>query len=325
MKIFSADGGGYLGLATAAFITETERHFQTRFCDSFELFCGTSTGAIVALGLASGMTGSEITDLYETLGREVFKNRFRWYRFARFPRGLFIALYSNVPLRKALNDAFGDATVGSLLEKGKKVLVTSFSVTNGKPRVFKTDHSPELTRDNGYFLKDIALASAAAPFYFPVVRLTCPNTGTVESFCDGGVYANHPALIGFIEAISHLKSNADDVSVLSLSTPRSDIGQPDAGLGWLQRQVLSRGLFFWRTSVFNMMIDGTSEIAHQSLLRLIDWNLGEKSRYQRISFPKPKGLEMDIADARATATLKQLGSTCAHDGPTRNRISQFFN
>ena len=57
MRILSIDGGGYLGLATAAFIDGVERHFKTTLHDEFELFCGTSTGAIIALAIASGMSG----------------------------------------------------------------------------------------------------------------------------------------------------------------------------------------------------------------------------------------------------------------------------
>lgn len=129
MKIFSADGGGYLGLSTAAFIEATDRHFEIKYADVFELFCGTSTGAIVALGLASGMSGSEIVALYEKLGREVFRNYFRWCRYARFPRALFIAMYSNEALKNALKSAFGDLTVGDLLKNNKKVVITAFSVT----------------------------------------------------------------------------------------------------------------------------------------------------------------------------------------------------
>jgi patatin-like phospholipase/acyl hydrolase len=76
MKILSIDGGGYLGLATAAFIAETERHFRTSYHENFDMFCGTSTGAIIALALASGMSGEEITSRYEKLGKSVFYNPF---------------------------------------------------------------------------------------------------------------------------------------------------------------------------------------------------------------------------------------------------------
>lgn len=323
MKIFSADGGGYLGLATASFIAESERHFDKRFADVFDLFCGTSTGAIIALALAHGLDGSQIVGLYETLGTNVFRNRFKIVRAGRRIKAVVRSMYSNKALRAALDTAFGDATLGDLHANGRRVIITSFSLTRGKPRVFKTDHGPDLTTDNGYKLKDVALASAAAPIYFPVVKLNCPIKGTSETFCDGGLFANHPALLGLAECVSHLGEPLSNISVLSLSTPRSDIAQPESGLNFLDRMVVSRGLISWGTKIFNVMIDGTSEASHETLRRLVDWGQ-EHSRYQRIDFPKPRGLDMDIADKQATETLKQLGFQRAVDGATRQSISQFF-
>lgn len=87
MRILSLDGGGYLGLATAAFIAEAERHFQTTCYEQFDLFCGTSTGAIITLALASGKTGREVVDLYRAFGATVFKNPFPGARFLRLLRG----------------------------------------------------------------------------------------------------------------------------------------------------------------------------------------------------------------------------------------------
>jgi len=83
VRVLSVDGGGYLGLATASFIGAVEDHFSTRFADRFDLFCGTSTGAIIALALASGKSGREVTMLYQALGPEVFPPPRFWAR--RFP------------------------------------------------------------------------------------------------------------------------------------------------------------------------------------------------------------------------------------------------
>ena len=38
VRILSLDGGGYLGLAGAAFLAELERHFGVSCHDSFDLF-----------------------------------------------------------------------------------------------------------------------------------------------------------------------------------------------------------------------------------------------------------------------------------------------
>ena len=140
MRILSLDGGGYLGLAGAAFLTELERHFGVSCHDSFDLFCGTSTGAIIALALASGKSAREVVDLYKAFGPRVFRNPFPGSRRLRWAKGLFTSLYGNAGLQQALNEAFGGQTLGSILAKGKYVVIPAFCLTTGKPRLFKTDH-----------------------------------------------------------------------------------------------------------------------------------------------------------------------------------------
>src|SRR6266540_4072860 len=188
-RVLSVDGGGYLGLATAAFLGSVERHFGTRAADRFDLFCGTSTGAIIALALAAGKTADEVLSLYETLGRQVFWNPWRIIHILRKVCGLFSARYSNKPLATALQQAFGNTSLGDLRQRGKLVLITAFNVSTGRPRLFKTDHSPGLTTDAAYLVRDVALASAAAPTYLPMVALRSPTAGVIEIFCDGGVFA----------------------------------------------------------------------------------------------------------------------------------------
>lgn len=324
MKILSIDGGGYLGLATAAFIAETERHFRTSYHENFDMFCGTSTGAIIALALASGMSGEEITSRYEKLGKSVFYNPFPGARFLRSARSLFIAKYSNKPLKTALFDTFQDLTLGDIRAKGKSALITAFNVSSGRPRVFKTDHSADLTRDDKYLLREVALASSAAPTYLPVVKLTSPTNGNEETYCDGGVFANHPALLGYAEAASHLNTPREKISILSLSTPRADLAEWASTENFIRRYFLSRGLIFWRSKIFNVMIDSTSMVAHETIRRLLAWN-ENNPQYVRIELNKPRGVEMDITTEEVTKTLKQIGAENAYNNNVRDQLVPFLS
>ena len=160
MRILSIDGGGYLGLSTATFIEGIEQHFGKSFASNFDLFCGTSTGAIIALALASGLSGKEIHSLYEDFGPKVFNNRIPGRKQVRIFWGFLFSRYSNKPLRNSLQATFQNRTLGDLYAANKRVLITAFSLTTGRPRIFKTDHSPELSRDNKHLICDIALASS---------------------------------------------------------------------------------------------------------------------------------------------------------------------
>lgn len=46
--------------------------------------------------------------------------------------------------------------------------IPAVNLTTASPWVFKTDHDPTLTRDANILMKDVALATSAAPFYLPV-------------------------------------------------------------------------------------------------------------------------------------------------------------
>jgi integrative and conjugative element protein (TIGR02256 family) len=117
VRILSIDGGGYLGLATASFLNAIEQRYDARAADRFDLFCGTSTGAIIALALAKGMSAAEVVALYEELGPQVFR-KWPWHERVvprlRTLRAVAGALHDNTPLTAALTKAFGTMTLGDL-------------------------------------------------------------------------------------------------------------------------------------------------------------------------------------------------------------------
>lgn len=318
MRILSVDGGGYLGLATAAFVEGIESHFNRRLHDEFEMFCGTSTGAVIVLALAAGMNGKDIVGLYKAFGERVFERRRDVSLIARRCPGFFRAKYALEPLQSVLNETFGGLTLGDLLSTGKKVLITSYSVSTGQPRIFKTDHSSQLSLHNRYLVADIALASAAAPTYFPLAPVTNPTNGLTEMFCDGGVVANHPALLGFAEAVFELRAAPRDVMMLSISTPRTDLAEPSA-------RVLDRGLRAWQRALPAILVDSPSTISHELMRRLVT-TYGEPSPlYERVDLRNASRLPFDRVDADSTRELLLIGAKEAASNQVRNRLLPFWN
>ena len=217
----------------------------------------------------------------------------------------------------ALDSAWGTRTLGDLLASGKKVLITSYSVSAGQARIFKTDHSSQLSLHNRYRVADVALASAAAPTYFPLACVVDPATGLPEMFCDGGVVANHPALLGFAEAVFELKIAPRDVKVLSVSTPRTDLAAPSTGS-------FDRGLYGCRCSLPAILVDSPSNISHQLLRRLVA-SYGEASPiYERVDLRNPSQLPFDRADAVSTQELLLIGTKEAASNEVRNRLMPFW-
>ncbi len=78
-RILALDGGGVRGIVALAFLKKIERTLEAeagrfvRLCDYFDLIGGTSTGAIIAVGLALGHTVDQIRDFYVRLAPRVFR------------------------------------------------------------------------------------------------------------------------------------------------------------------------------------------------------------------------------------------------------------
>lgn len=70
-RILACDGGGIFGVITAKLLQSLDRSVL----DNIDLFAGTSTGSIIALGLASGVSIDTIFDLYssEQACSQIFK------------------------------------------------------------------------------------------------------------------------------------------------------------------------------------------------------------------------------------------------------------
>src|SRR5579862_2744389 len=320
MRVLSVDGGGYLGLATASFIQGTEHHFGKKFSESFDLFCGTSTGAIIALALAKGLSGAELVDLYKKLGSSVF-GKWNWYHNKRrWVRGFFTTKYGNSNLKKAMLDVFGDSTLDDILKTyRKRVLITSFCLTTGKPRLFKTDHSPNLSLHGGYHVCDVALASSAAPIYFPLVQVTNPRNGVTETFCDGGVVANAPALLGYAEAICELQALPANIKLLSLSTPRMDLSEAT-----IPNQQLHRGALKWKDSLGSVLIDSNSLMSHHVLSRIVGSHPNPRPLYVRRDLLNRRQIPMDRADDEAVSELMHIGADNASSNQGRAELAPFF-
>jgi hypothetical protein len=326
LQVLSVDGGGYLGLATAAFLQSVEARLKVRSTDRFDLFCGTSTGAIIALALASGKSAMDIVQLYESMGPKVFTRppfHERVWPALRTARSIMRSLHDNAALRNALSEVFGDLTLGELRENGKFVLITAFNLTSGTPTVFKTDHGIGLGLHDRYLVRDVALASSAAPMYLPLIELIHPSSQITERFCDGGVVSNSPALLGYAEAVSHLGQAPQNVRILSLGTPRTNLAERESMLRWGQRS-LRRGLWGWGLGekIIGLTIDGGSMVSDTALRRIA---AAAGTYYVRVSLVQPEGVGLDIATPEASRTLRQLGVERGRDATLMNQIAPFFD
>ena len=171
-KILSIDGGGIRGIIPAKILALAEEELKRnnhacRICDYFDLICGTSTGGIIAIGLALGMPAYEILSLYRDIAKIIFLHQGNLQKVLKI---LFKEeLYKRETLKHFLSDSYNRYAGESPARLGHcqtRVCIPAYDADRGMMHVFKTSHHPQLTRDYQIPACDIALSTAAAPVYF---------------------------------------------------------------------------------------------------------------------------------------------------------------
>ena len=294
-QILSLSGGGYLGLYTVAVLSELEKHVGRPIASCFDLLAGTSVGGIIALGLALERPAEEIKAAFEEAGSRIFSNRpapTTWLGKKRdFMRSLCSPKYDGVALRETVVNVFGKETkIGDLVHP---VIVPGVNLTKGKPQVFKTDHHPDFKRDHRLRIVDVALATSAAPTYFPLAEIGD------ELFADGGLFANSPDLLALHEAEHFFCVPTNELRMLSVGTTTAQFSFSHVG----GRQL---GVFGWghrlaQTIISSQQMDVSYILGHK---------LGD--RYVRVdevqSEEQERHLGLDVATEDAKKTIRGLAS-----------------
>ena len=91
-----------------------------------------------------------------------------------------------------------------------RVIIPAVNLTKGAPQMFKTAHHADFKRDHRLRLVDVALATAAAPTFFPISSIGD------ELFADGGLFANSPDLLALHEAEHFLGSSLPTCGCVAL-------------------------------------------------------------------------------------------------------------
>jgi hypothetical protein len=206
-RILAIDGGGVRGAVAIAFLQQLETTLRERYArpdlvlsDYFDLIGGTSVGAILAAGLALGASADQAAETFAAMGPKLFGK----------PGPRIPGIQARFDPRKlaALLDAeFGAATLGSAAWKtgfaavAKRVDTGSTWILTNNPRAkywggeTPAGAAPSTTVPNrDYSLAKVVQASAAAPFYFDMVRIEVVR-GEPGVFFDGAMTPHgNPAL-----------------------------------------------------------------------------------------------------------------------------------
>lgn len=242
-KILSIDGGGIRGIFPAQFLADMEAQKGVRIHEQFDLICGTSTGGIIALGLALGIPAKEILDLYLENASLIFGKK------RKFIGRLRHSAHRRNSLEQLIKQKFKNPINNSdmrISDCKTNILIPIYNLLEGTPSVLKSKYHPSFTRDYHIPAYIAALSTSAAPTYFdPYSESYTDLLGSEKQFhnkIDGGVYANNPALHGITEAIKGFKIPLSEISVLSIGTGFQKF--QDAGFNQ-KKQRKNYGINYW--------------------------------------------------------------------------------
>jgi hypothetical protein len=203
-KLLALDGGGIRGVLSLEILRKLESVLRAasgradyRLADYFDYISGTSTGGIIAAGLAIGMSVDDILKFYEDSGAQMFeparlRDRLKYH-------------YQSEPLAKMLKAVFGETTeLGSEALETLLLLVMRNATTDSPWPISnnpwaKYNEAAHPACNLKFPLWQLVRASTAAPTYFPPEVILV--NGREFIFVDGGVTMyNNPAFQMFLMA-----------------------------------------------------------------------------------------------------------------------------
>ena len=238
-RILAIDGGGIKGVFPAAFLASVEDSIGEPIGEYFDLISGTSTGGIIAIGLGLGLSARDILSFYEEHGPKIFSGNRKVNGFLQLGR----SKYRREPLESALREVFGSKLLG---ESRTRLMIPSLNLETGEVHVYKTSHHQRLEKDYKLEAVEAALATAAAPTYFPTYR-----SASGIPLVDGGMWANNPVGPAVVEALGVLGWDRSELRVVSL-------GCTTEPLRAKANRVRRLGINYWALKLTSVFMAGQS-------------------------------------------------------------------
>lgn len=317
-RVLCLDGGGMRGIYTAAFLERLSNQYaRLRGLSAldiglgFDLIVGTSTGAIVATGLAAGVPMAKVAELYAKHGEKIFPYRITGPMSAikHGLKGRKLLESGEAELRTALEEVLGQITMSEVFDgRGVSLAIPAVRMNTHKAWVFKKTPLSGV-RDDNYTLVDVCLATSAAPIYRSLAAIDCPEgvAGGREVFADGGLWANNPILVGLIDAIENA-ADGQQIELYSLGTCPRPEGEHVEG------QKAHRTIFeWWMGAKVAPLSIAAQESAFNDMARMLANSFTKLGKpVKTIRFPQK---------AVPASMMEHLGLDDARE-VTRNRLVQ---
>jgi len=279
-NIVTFDGGGLRGALSIGIFERIQREIPD-IIRTANLLGGTSTGSLIALGLAYGVSSNEIKELYSIENSK--------YIFSKSYSEMLRPKYNNEHLKEILLNIFPEDL--KLKDLGKLVVVPSFYIgsetSTWKPIFY--NNIPNSPTENARVI-DVAMSSSAAPVFFP----------TYQSHIDGGIMATDPSLACVVYAMGNeLGKSCEDMRLLSLGTGYN--------FNSIKQDTTSWGALDWIISkdpdfpIISLTLEASAQMSQIFSQKLLGDN------YNRVNPRMDRDIGMD--DCEALSYLAELSNS----------------
>jgi patatin-like phospholipase/acyl hydrolase len=324
-RIISFDGGGIRGAFTTQVLLRLTKPPYNIDLNKVQLYAGTSTGSVIATGLAMGLPIETVAEFYSESNCKFIFSRKRF-----FGMNLTGPKYKRGPLREFLTEQYKGCDTFDQLKYG--LSLSSFKLQSEYSKTWLSVFFNNRQNNAVYQRKpafdythlgvlDAVLASSAAPTYFPAYKMA----DRPGSYIDGGVIANNPGMAAL--SVATKKTNTElaelqDIRLLSIGNGRVERqikGTPKWGiLGWMGPSL----------PLLDILSDGSSDADNYYCMSM----LGRKG-FRRIQVKLDKEVVLDdyasvpeMVDLALAEDTKRGESTRPHFGrDDLESIAKWFN
>jgi predicted acylesterase/phospholipase RssA len=319
-RILSLSGGGVKGIAELVVLAEIEERTGKSITELFPIITGTSVGGLIA-GLLTipkepgsseaKYSAKEALEIFKEAAPQIFPDE-----LLSGVKQVFTHKYSQKPLEKILDDHLGGMRLSEATSR-LMIPVTNLNTDEREVEVFDSHNLFGTSGHSDPSLKDVLLATTAAPTYFKAVTNASAIAGTSVSkealyaYADGGLGANRPAY----EALKLLKSGKsreqqkellDKTMVCSLNFAH------DTGSSSLIPKVGFDGIIGWlvKGKLVSRLMNGLEDTATAE----VKVDLSGADEFYEVKLPITKETSsLDNANSKNIAALEEVGNKYIRD------------
>lgn len=288
--VLCLDGGGVRGIITLQVLKRLETDLQINIFNQFDMFVGSSSGALISLSIVSQNKIKH--DILTNEKIHTIMPKMCWNYLTRKLPPIWGPRYNGQGKQQVIADNMPDISMNEL---SKPTFVSTYCLKSRRPKIFSNKDS--------FKIRNVADAASAAPTYFPPVSIDG------AWYIDGGVAVNNPSTVGFVEALKRWP--LETIKILSIGTgvENDPINGKDAKK-W--------GLFGWgKNNLVDVLMNAPNKIATRNCRELL------KENYLRIETDLGDISETldDTRESNLNA-LKDLGNKWFDDN--KDKLKIFF-